>query len=205
MDLKNQILSTLLFAIYISDHPQTCGHLKIIFLFADDTNIKIVGQSKATIQQDLNLLAFWLQVNKLCLNTEKTYQINVKSAQSSKDLRDSLSLSRSVIKNTPNYKYFGVLLDNKLSFNAHISLVMEKLSRQCGILPKLLHYVPWGSSVRFRGVLWSSVRLLVICEAYRSKCCAHIWRSEFYLSGYNSLRKKLRIICITKNIRLKML
>ena len=127
---QGSILAPLLFAIYINDLPQSCEHLKVI-LFPDDTNITAVGQSKAVIQQDLNRLASWLQVNTLCLITYKTYQINIKSAQSSTDLRNSHSLPGLLIKNTASYKYLDVFLDNKLSLNGHISLVMEKLSGQC--------------------------------------------------------------------------
>ena len=92
--------------------PQSCQHLKTFF--ADYTNITAIGQSKAVIQQDLIRLSFLLQVNKLCLDTDKTYQINIKSAQSSTDLRNSFELSGSVTKNAASCKFVVVFLDNKL-------------------------------------------------------------------------------------------
>ena len=44
------------FAIYIKGLPQSCKLLKVIIIFAYDTNISAVGQSK-NIFQDLNRLA----------------------------------------------------------------------------------------------------------------------------------------------------
>ena len=39
-------------------------------------------------------------------------------------------------------KYFGITVDSKFSYRSHIKLVVARLSRQCGIISKLRHFVP---------------------------------------------------------------
>ena len=38
-------------------------------------------------------------------------------------------------------KYLGILVDSKLSFQSHIEYIKKRLSKQCGIICKLRHYV----------------------------------------------------------------
>ena len=40
------------------------------------------------------------------------------------------------------FKYLGILVDSKLSFQSHIEYIKKRLSKQCGIICKLRHYVP---------------------------------------------------------------
>ena len=39
-------------------------------------------------------------------------------------------------------KYLGILVDSKLSFQSHIDYIKKRLSKQCGFICKLRHYVP---------------------------------------------------------------
>ena len=43
---------------------------------------------------------------------------------------------------TNSVKYLGVILDNKLTWHPHIEQISVKLSRACGTIFKLRHYVP---------------------------------------------------------------
>ena len=42
-------------------------------------------------------------------------------------------------------KYLGVFLDNRLSWKIHIDKLSKKLSRVCGMVYKLRHFVPLSS------------------------------------------------------------
>ena len=72
------------------------------------------------------------------LNLSKTVQFNLK--KSPDDI--NFQLNKTHIKVEHYSKYLGVKLDNKFCFRAHIDQVQSKLSKQCGILAKLRHYVP---------------------------------------------------------------
>ena len=39
-------------------------------------------------------------------------------------------------------KYLGITVDSKFFYRSHIKLVVARLSRQCGIISKLRHFVP---------------------------------------------------------------
>ena len=47
------------------------------------------------------------------------------------------------IKKKPVFKYLGILVDSKLSFVSHTEEVKRKLSKQCGVIAKLRHFVLW--------------------------------------------------------------
>ena len=51
------------------------------------------------------------------------------------------SINHNLIKQTHNLRYLGVYLDNKLSWKSHIDRLSTKLSKICGMIYKLRHYV----------------------------------------------------------------
>ena len=59
---------------------------------------------------------------------------------------DSLSLDLTVnnvkIKRTESVRYLGVQLDENLSWKSHVENLKKKLSKLCGVIFKLRHYVP---------------------------------------------------------------
>ena len=73
----------------------------------------------------------------LVLNLEKTITLNIKTD----NLNPRFDLSNQYVKVDNTCAYLGVRLDSKLTFKTHISHVVKKLSKQCGIISKLRHYV----------------------------------------------------------------
>ena len=134
---QGSILGPLLFLIYINDLPLSANSVEIM-LFADDTNITAVNCSNEDIRRDLKMINNWLNANKLVLNMEKTIQMNIGNSASNSQFR----LNESNITIKPVCKYLGVFIDNKLSFLSHINYVKTRLSKQCGAISKLRHYVP---------------------------------------------------------------
>ena len=56
-----------------------------------------------------------------------------------------LSINNNLIEETDNVKYLGVYLDNRLSWKIHIDMLTRKLSKVCGAIYKLRHYVPFST------------------------------------------------------------
>ena len=77
-----------------------------------------------------------MSANKLTLNLTKSNVIVIKphSRNSQQKLTLSVTHFTQGLTTANCTKYLGIVLDNQLSFNAHIDLLTKKLSRAVGIL-----------------------------------------------------------------------
>jgi hypothetical protein len=150
-------LGPILFLCFIND-IYNCTKLDM-FLFADDTNALSTHDNLINlidfINVELKKLAAWFKANKLMLNISKTKYmifrtknraINMQNRNISIDFNDPnntydndkvIDLQR-VHNNEGNdnqtYKLLGVLFDEYLSFNQHLSYVQSKISRSLFLL-----------------------------------------------------------------------
>ena len=45
------------------------------------------------------------------------------------------------MKQCDSYKYLGVYIDKKLSWKPHVDYICKKISKTCGVMSKIRHYV----------------------------------------------------------------
>ena len=76
---------------------------------------------------ELKKLAEWLRSNKLSFNSGKS---------------ELIIFNKSKVSPVPNVNYLGVVLDEFLSWDAHVNNLCKELAQTDGILSKLRHYVP---------------------------------------------------------------
>ncbi len=72
------------------------------------------------------------------MNAKESFQLDLAPSAS----RQSCNATLSSFNVAPVCKYLGLHIDYNLSFQSHIRSVADKVSKQCGIVAKLRHYVP---------------------------------------------------------------
>ena len=116
-------------------------------MFADDTNLFCSGKHIKTLFQTANIelekIAIWFQANKLSLNESKTkFTLFHKSWD-----KDNLPLKLPIlkinnfeIKRTTSIKFLGIMVDENLTWNDHIHILQNKLSKNIGLLYRAKPY-----------------------------------------------------------------
>ena len=114
--------------------------------FADDTNLLLVDKSLKKINKfvnhDLIHLCQWIRSNKLSLNGSKTDIIIFKNKQQTITKHLNFKVSGQEIHPANTVKYLGVYLNDSLTWDTHLIVLLPKLNRAVGLLAKRRHYIP---------------------------------------------------------------
>ena len=132
---EGSTLGPLLFLFDINDQPN-CSNNLIFRIFADDTNLFA----------SLEKVKEWCHVNKLSINLSKTnYVIILKSSRkTSENIKmklQSMDGSCHLLNKNDHIKYVAVMIDESLSWKYHIFYICSRVSRNIGIISKLIHYL----------------------------------------------------------------
>ena len=94
------------------------------------------------INRDLKLIVQWIRVNKLSLNTSKTELVILtpKNKITTKHLKFRISCQK--IKPSSQVKYLGIIPQDDLHWNSHLTKLRKQLSRSIGLLSKVRYYIP---------------------------------------------------------------
>ena len=184
---QGSILGPLLFILYINDLPNVSDEIKFYF-FADDTAISVKSSCVTELQTKLNhvmpKVTEWFNANRLSLNASKThFQIYSRTFINDIDIQ----LNSCKILRQKYVKYLGVVVEENLKFEKHVSNIASVISRNIGVMG------------RSKSVL-SSRELLLLYNSlvlpYLSYCAA-VWGSNYptRLAKIEKLQKRaIRII-----------
>ena len=136
---RAQFLGPVLFLIYINDLNQVSDILHTI-MFADDTNLFLSGSKISEIERKLNnelsLLTEWFSANRLSLNIKKTSYIVFCNR---KNIDANILLANTQIGKVNDTKFLDVIISSNLSWNKHIDVIINKMSKTIGIIAKVRH------------------------------------------------------------------
>ena len=160
--------------LYINDMPDVTSIGTDTFLFANDTKAfrGIFKQSDcANLQTDIHALQEWSDKWLLRFHPEKCKAMRIWKSRVEKwdySLKEGLP----PIEYVDSEKDIGVVIDNKLSFNQHISEKIKKANSIIGILRRTMEYM---DCTTFKLLYTALVRPHL--EYQPTKYGAHTWKN----------------------------
>ena len=167
---QGSTLGPLMFLIFINDIVN-CSNILQFNLFADDTSLYFGSDNPLavfdTFNRELKFIHDWINANKLCLNTNKSAFMLFSRSKNQIDFPDIL-INNEKIKKVDEYKFLGVLLDNKLSWKPHVLKLINIISRNTGIFYRIRSCLNLSASLtyyysfihpylRYGLIFWNSV------------------------------------------------
>ena len=114
--------------------------------FADDTNIffshKDFNLLSETLNSEMCKLTQWCRANKLSINFKKSNFMVFRPRQRRQTLDISIQIDNNNIDCVKEAVFFGVILDEHLSWKPHILSVSRKISKSIGIIYKSRFCLP---------------------------------------------------------------
>ena len=130
-------VGTTCFLLYINYLNSVFNKAKTIH-FADNTYLSSASKKLSTIESIMNYelkkLTEWLRSNKVSRNSTKSELATFRS-KTKKELDEiTMKINKSKLSPVLNVNYLGLVLDEFLSWNAHINNLSKKLTQANGIL-----------------------------------------------------------------------
>lgn len=188
-------LSTLLFSMFINDLPTKFKSNAL--MFADDLKIylKINSlQDCLVLQNDLNILSQWCNVNKLNLNVSKCTVVSFTRCSNRKFQLFNYHINGTPLIRSSIVRDLGILFDEKLTFNNHVQEIVLRASRSLGFICRSLK--PFMNISTHKILYYTYVRTIL---EYGSQ----IWNPFYHIhtsAVENVQRKFTRILCFKFNI-----
>ena len=132
-----------------------CGNFDLTFLFrqldilqfilfADDTTVYFSDvyneHTEELLVSELKKVSKWLSANKLSLNVDKSNFLHFHYGKKIKPTI-RISINDVEVKGKCSVKYLGTMIDNKLSWKAHIEYIRTKLSKSIGVISKVKYFI----------------------------------------------------------------
>ena len=140
---QGSAVGPLLFLVYINDLPD--GINSLCKIFADDTSLFLkaydIHKSASKLNDDLEKISYWAYQRKMQFDTypkKQANEITFSRKTSSNNLsHPPIKFNKTDISKSPHQKHLGIVLDSKLSFNAHVDQNIKKCNKIIGLIRRL--------------------------------------------------------------------
>jgi hypothetical protein len=167
--IQGSTLGPILFLCYINDFFSATTLFSV--LFADDTTCLSKGKKLNDlliyVSNELQKIAVWFRANKMAVNTSKTKFIVFRTQGKKIDVNDCVLYFNNNEPGKPvnpdliypidricndglekSFKLLGILFDEYLSFDAHISHLCNKLSKSLFCINRIKNFVDKNSLIK---------------------------------------------------------
>lgn len=138
---QGSVLGPALFIIFINNLPDQVLHSQV-FLFADDLKIfKPITQpsDQEQLQEDLDHLMEWSDNSHLKFHPDKCFHMSISTGRQHHDAA-TYKLGENQLKLSYQETDLGVIIDSKLTFEAHIMAKINKANSLLGIINRTFEF-----------------------------------------------------------------
>lgn len=203
-------LGPLLFIVYINDIGDCFKNTDFLF-YADDLKLfkKIHNFNDCyLLQSDLNTFATYCKNNSLFINTDKCFSISF--TRNTNRITFEYSIDSIALRRERRAGDLGVLFDEKMIFDQHIDIVVNKALKMLGFVKRQfpqfsrnttlisLYYAYVFSRLNFASPVWNPQYNIYIdrIERVQNKFLKSLAFKNNVNSDYDNLRRRFRIISL---------
>ena len=113
--------------------PQIRCVLFILLMIQEFLHLSDINNVYATVNRELVGVDNWLKANRLSLNISKSSYMIISYQKNAIEIR----IRDLILTKVSTVKFFGVTLDENLTFNDHVKNVTSKISKSVGVMRRL--------------------------------------------------------------------
>jgi len=139
---QGSVLGPLLFSIYINDLPKVVMKC-LMLMYADDVILYYSGKTheevQAALQEDLDRISKWSDLNGLTISISKTKSMIFYPPRLRVPPELNIKIGEDPIECVTTFKYLGLWMDQKLSWEVHSDKVLKKMSCRANLIGRHHH------------------------------------------------------------------